>query len=298
MTKDQRSAYYMTLLGEEYVNSHFGDATPLAIQQLTHNRHRRNPLTLMQHIVDAIALDGTEAVLDVGCGNGFILRDVASRMRAGGQITAIDISAGMLAAAKENVNFQWCPITWIEGDGRELPTLIDDRFDIVMANYVFHYISDPQSFCSTLRTMTKPGGRCIVTVEGLGSMEEMYLIHLEALRDLGISEADVDGLPQGRRGSLSTHNGNEMLSQHFSAVTDLPYSDALVFTEVEPFLEFYAGGHRFCGAHPLLEGRVPDSFWEQLADRVGVAVQKRIDEEGAFIVNKENTVFSCTAGHR
>jgi len=294
MTRDERSSYYMQMLGAEYVNSHFGSATPLAIQQLTQNRYRSNPTTMVDHILSVANLGGTESVIDVGCGNGFILRDVASRMRAGGTITAVDIASGMLAAAKDNVNFQWAPITWINRDARELEGLVDGKFDLVMANYIFHYITDCSPFCATLASLTNQTGRALVTVEGLDSMYEMYAVHLDAMRALGIDETAIDRVPHGRRGSLSTHNGKSLLEEHFPSVVEHPYKDSLVFTEPEAFIEFYAAGHRFCGAQPLLEEELGAEFFDRLAAEVASRVQHVIDDEGEFIVNKENSVFYCS----
>ncbi len=293
MSRDERSGYYMSLLGADYVHSHFGDATPLSIQQLTQNRYRRNPTTMVDHILDVIDLSGTERLLDVGCGNGFILRDVASRMRAGGSITAIDIAPGMLEAAKENVNFQWAPIEWIVGDARELGSLVDGVFDVVMANYIFHYIPDPLPLCKAFRAVTAASGKTIVTVEGLDSMHEMYQVHLDALRAVGASESLIDGLPHGRRGSLSTHNGAQLLRSAFGSVTEYPYTDALVFDNVAAFMEFYAAGHRYCGALPLLEGRVEADFFDRLAKEVSERVGRIISNDGVFLLQKENTVFAC-----
>ena len=41
-----------------------------------------------------------ERVLDVGCGTGIVAREVASRRRATGAVTGVDLSANMLAVAR------------------------------------------------------------------------------------------------------------------------------------------------------------------------------------------------------
>ena len=92
--------------GEEYIREHFGDNVALATQQMTHSRFRQNPLPFTDHILQALALNGTESVLDLGCGNGFVLRDVVSRLRDGGQAVGFDISPRMLELAQRNVNLR------------------------------------------------------------------------------------------------------------------------------------------------------------------------------------------------
>src|SRR5437870_3973377 len=82
--------------GLDYIRTHFGNNAALATQQMTHNRYRQNPEPLIDHILRSLDLSGRETVLDLGCGNGFILRDVVSRLRDGGRAVAVDISPAML----------------------------------------------------------------------------------------------------------------------------------------------------------------------------------------------------------
>jgi len=43
-----------------------------------------------------------ERILDVGCGTGIVAREVTSRLAATATITAVDLSANMLAVARSS----------------------------------------------------------------------------------------------------------------------------------------------------------------------------------------------------
>ncbi|WP_309075173.1 methyltransferase domain-containing protein [Paenarthrobacter sp.] len=292
---EERARYWMSVLGDDYLRSHFSTDQPLAIQQLTHNRYRTNPRTLVDHTLACLDLDGTEAVLDVGCGNGFVLRDVASRMRYPGNITAIDQSAEILNVAKENVNFTWVPVDYINGDARQLDTLIETQFDCVMANFLFHYIDNPAQMVSQLRRATAEDGLTVVTVEGLDSMPEMYQLHEEAMHAVGIPADVIERAPKGRRGTLSPHNGRAILEQEFPHVAEHPYEDWLRFDEARPFMEFYASGHRYAGLEKVAGDSVSEEQFTALFLDVQRRVEEIIDQQGFFRLSKVNVVFVARA---
>ena len=53
-----------------------------------------------------------ERVLDVGCGTGIVAREVASRLGATGAVTAVDLSAKMLAVARTAAVREGLTIEW------------------------------------------------------------------------------------------------------------------------------------------------------------------------------------------
>ncbi|MFK0074662.1 class I SAM-dependent methyltransferase [Arthrobacter woluwensis] len=292
---EERARYWMSVLGEDYLRSHFSTDQPLAIQQLTHNRYRTNPRTLIEHTLKCLGLEGTESVLDVGCGNGFVLRDVASRMRYPGAITAIDQSKEILETAKRNVNFSWVPVTYLQGDARQLDAMVTGPFDRVMANFLFHYIDDPDMMVRQLRNATADDGLAVVTVEGLDSMPEMYRLHEAAMHAVGIPTEVIERAPKGRRGTLSPHNGKEILGRAFQSVTVHPYEDWLRFEEPQPFMEFYANGHRYAGLEKVAGDSVSEDLFKALYDDVRRRVSEIINDRGYFRLSKVNVVFVARA---
>jgi ubiquinone/menaquinone biosynthesis C-methylase UbiE len=279
--------------GLDYIRTHFGSNAPLATQQMTHNRYRTNREPLIDHILTCLALTGRETVLDLGCGNGFILRDVVSRLRDGAKAVAVDISPAMLELAQHNVTVAWVPVEYHEGRAQDLARFPDGSFDRVMANFIFHYVEEPHVVLGEMARVLADGGRAIVTIEARGSMPEMYRNHFAAMQTVGFPAAFIQRLPRGRRGEMVLDNAGDYLVKHFRRVQERPYVDALRFDTVEPFMEFYTTGHRYCGAKAMAGDEFPASMFDDLYTEVAALVQRRIDEVGHFELSKRNSVFVC-----
>jgi SAM-dependent methyltransferase len=280
--------------GSDYMREHFGNNTALATQQMTHNVYRSNVQPLVDHILACLQLSGRESLLDLGCGNGLILRDVVIRLRQGGRAVAIDASPAMLELAKHNVTAYWVPLEFAEGRAQDLSRFRDGEFDRVMANFIFHYIEEPHVVCAELARVLADDGRALVTIEARGSMPEMYDLHFQAMQRLGFPADFIERLPRGRRGMMTLDNAGEFLSSHFGNVEERPYVDSLRFSTAEPFMNFYVAGHRFCGAKAMAGDELPESLFEQLYAEVETEVTRRIEEVGFFELSKRNSVFVCS----
>lgn len=78
--------------GLKYIKEHFGTNTPLVTQQRAHSIYRVNPERHVDYLYRCLEFTGRESLLDVGCGNGFVLREIVSRLRDGARVVAVDIS--------------------------------------------------------------------------------------------------------------------------------------------------------------------------------------------------------------
>lgn len=278
--------------GEHYVTEHFGEDRPLAIQQAVQNLYRNNPLPLPRMIVSQLELTGRESVLDIGCGNGLVLREVAPLMKAGGRVDAIDISPEMVRLARQAVAHHWGAITVQVGDAYEVSQMFDDSFDRVMANFIFHYIARPEEFCRTMSRITSPDGLALVTIEGRFSMPEMYYLNEIAMLRAGFSDEEIRAVPCTRRGLVTRENAAEYLRPHFSQVHEVPYFDHLTFRSVDAFMEFYREGHRCCGIARSL-GKRGEEAVDDVVDFVQREVERRIGEFGFFELSKRISMFVC-----
>ncbi len=93
-------------------------------------------------------------VLDVGCGEGYLARELDRR--GAGQIIGADRSPALVAAAREASAGQ--PNTeFAEADAASLP--FDDRyFDLVVANHLFNDLPDIDGPVREIARVLRPGG--------------------------------------------------------------------------------------------------------------------------------------------
>jgi SAM-dependent methyltransferase len=99
----------------------------------------------------------TDAVVEIGCGVGRLTRALAARAA---HVTAIDVSAEMLARARE-LNPELENVTWLHGDGRSLAGVPDASADGCFSHVVFQHLPDPELTLGYVREMARvlrPGG--------------------------------------------------------------------------------------------------------------------------------------------
>ncbi|WP_052850583.1 methyltransferase domain-containing protein [Streptomyces avicenniae] len=98
-----------------------------------------------------------QALLDLGCGPGTITADLAERV-APGQVTAVDRTASVLAAAREAVEARGVTsVRFAVGDAHALD-FPDDSFDVVHAHQVLQHVTDPVRVLREMRRVCRPGG--------------------------------------------------------------------------------------------------------------------------------------------
>jgi ubiquinone/menaquinone biosynthesis C-methylase UbiE len=124
-------------------------------------------LRVVRSLVDEVGIRPGEAVLEVGCGSGVILRWLARHTNGANHITGVDINRYLLreaaaVAKKEGIEGA---IELREGNGEALP-FADSHFDVTMACTVMEEGNADRMLAECVR-VTKSGGRVAVIVRSL-----------------------------------------------------------------------------------------------------------------------------------
>ncbi len=108
---------------------------------------------------EALCITVGQHVLDLGCGGGHLLRDLALSVGSKGRAVGLDPSEPQINAAKElckeleNVEFS-------QDSATEL-SFADDAFDSVASIQVLEYIPDVDAALAEVRRVLKAGGRFV-----------------------------------------------------------------------------------------------------------------------------------------
>ncbi len=112
----------------------------------------------MRETLARLRLKGDEALLDVGCGTGGLLRLLSER-HPGLALSGIDLSAEMLEVARGKPG---ADADLRQGDASALP-FAGGAFDVLVSTSMFHYLPDPARCLAEFHRVLKPGGRVVIT---------------------------------------------------------------------------------------------------------------------------------------
>ncbi|HEX4338225.1 MAG TPA: class I SAM-dependent methyltransferase [Polyangiaceae bacterium] len=99
------------------------------------------------------------AVLDVGCGCGATSLAAATRVGPDGLVVGVDISAPMLALARERAATEHLTNVRFELGDVQTHALDEGRYDAVVSRFGVMFFTDPPAAFARLRTALRAGGR-------------------------------------------------------------------------------------------------------------------------------------------
>ena len=109
-----------------------------------------------------------EALLDVGCGTGFLIDILAKQKSA--RYCGVDLSDGMIRVAKSK---KIPDAEFTVGSADRLP-YPDESFDIVACSQSFHHYPYPEKAMLEAKRVLKPGGLYILSDTGIGGVGTLH----------------------------------------------------------------------------------------------------------------------------
>jgi SAM-dependent methyltransferase len=155
--------YNVVLIGVGAISLALGSVLWIVTSQRLRERARRRML-------ESVAWRGDEHVLDVGCGNGFLLVEVARRLTTG-RATGIDLWQTQAGAQSSEVAWRNARIAGVDDrieihnvDARTMP-FDDQSFDVIVSSLMLHHAGGAADRDQVLREMLrvlKPGGTLLL----------------------------------------------------------------------------------------------------------------------------------------
>jgi len=126
-------------------------------------------------LIEGLQLNGTERVLDLGCGDGALTAQIADLVPVG-EVVGIDASVGMIEAArpKARANLHFCLM-----DIRDLD--FDSEFDLVFSNAALHWVKDHRRLLQGVLRALRGGGRIRFSFAGAGNCSHFFEVIREAM---------------------------------------------------------------------------------------------------------------------
>src|SRR5450759_3945001 len=145
---------------------------PPDAQRWNHNIHYHRVL------LDAVP-PGARTALDIGCGGGLLVRQLAGRVE---RVIGVDVDAASIATARATPHPQ--NVEFVLGDVLTLP-LEPGSFDAVTAVAVLHHLDCVEGL-TRMRDLVRPGGMLGVVGLAASTMPQLSLIHISEPTRLGM----------------------------------------------------------------------------------------------------------------
>jgi SAM-dependent methyltransferase len=131
--------------------------------------------------VHAAAVRSHEVVLDVGCGCGATTAQLAALVGPSGRVVGVDLSAPMLARARDSVTEPH--VEFVLGDAGSVP-LPAQAFDVLYSRLGVMFFEDSVAAFAHLHAALKPDGRLSVVVWQSLAENEWVTVPANAVADL------------------------------------------------------------------------------------------------------------------
>lgn len=136
-------------------------------------------LLMFEHV----PLVGVARALDIGCGTGFPLIELAERLGPAAQVDGIDLWPQALARAAQKIAARGTPNVHLhEASASALP-FAPATFDLIVSNLGINNFDDPASAIRECRRVAREGATLALTTNLQGHMREFYEIFDGVLND-------------------------------------------------------------------------------------------------------------------
>ena len=121
-------------------------------------------------VIDLLAPEAGEEIVDIGCGDGVLTAEIAA---TGARVTGVEPDPDLAAAARGR------GITVLEQDAHA--PFGEARFDAAVSNAALHWMRDPAAVFGNVHRALRPGGRFAAEQGGFGNVAAVTVALTAAL---------------------------------------------------------------------------------------------------------------------
>lgn len=129
------------------------------------------------------------AALDIGCGTGFPLLELAGRLGSTCRITGLDPWEAAIARIRMKIRTTGIGnVTVVPGMAENMP-FADASFDLIVSNNGINNVTDPEAVMGECARVARPGAQLVITMNLPDTMKEFYEVFADVLRSSGLEHA-------------------------------------------------------------------------------------------------------------
>jgi len=239
-----------------------GDRLDARVQ--LHRRFSTNPTVYFEWMFDHLQLQSNMQLLEIGCGTGELWRANLPRIPEMLKITLLDLSTGMAADARTNINND-PRFNFASADAQHLP-FPGSQFERVIANYMLYHVPDISQAVRELRRVLVPGGVLCAATNSINHMRELHDLMLR----FGLS---VNTLPDFAA-RYGLENAPQILGEYFDHVEVIPFIDSLLVTEAGALTAYIRSMNGMWHFVPGALDKLEQWVVEEIRAKGGFSIQK------------------------
>jgi ubiquinone/menaquinone biosynthesis C-methylase UbiE len=257
--------------GTRYVQKQYRTDTNLN-KRIQIHRYSTNTTGWAPWLFDMFGCVEGMNVLEVGCGNGWIWREKIESIPKSVSVVLGDISAGMIAKARENL-CRFPDVVFGIFDAESIP-FDDDSFDIVVANHMLYHVADLDSTLREIRRVLRNTGTLYASTIGRDHLRELngWIRRFDIPCDLNSEKLSRN---------FGLENGESILNNYFRRVEKYIYEDNLRIPSIDPVFEFISSLETSVPIRPVHIAPLRDYL------------ENMIRETGAICIRKSTGLFAA-----
>lgn len=197
----------------------------------TYDNNANVQRAMIEHLIITLPQKNYTKILEIGCGTGLLTSELAE-LFPDAQITALDISEGMIATCKEKLKDS-NNINYICGDVEYVCPI--EEFDLIISSATFQWITDLEQLLETLKSR--------LTFEGVLSFStfaENTFKELDKSLNYAFEKNNIDAV--ATRNYYSKENLSDLINNIFK---DDEFSKGLEHTR---YIEYFKNALKFLKA--------------------------------------------------
>ncbi len=228
------------------------------------------PLDVKGEIIKTLKLNGEEAILDVGCGDGDMLVRLCQQQQHRGRLVGLDPSNGMIAAAKTRArSAAKGQIEFLVGRTEQLP-FADASFDVVLGLFMLYHVPDIPAALREWQRVLKPGGVAVAATSSASHLPKIITFK-QMIGDLLHTQP-----PPLFSVTFNLENGEHKLAAVFREVATYRFTGELRLDHATPYLA------QLDSAHDMYEPVPSPEDWSRALAAAQSKIEAEIAVRGVF----------------
>jgi len=241
-------------------------------------------------LLNNIPLQKNSMIVDIGCGTGFPLLELAQRFGDSCKVFGIDpweIAIDRANRKKEQYRIKNVEI--LKGRGEEMP-FTNEYIDIVVSNLGINNFENPDKVITECFRVLKLRGKLIFTTNLLGQFDEFYSVFSDILYDLKL-EGCINNLNNHIKKRHTSEDIKALMSRNNLTVKKIVRDNYVMrFADGSSFFNHY-----FIKLAFLQEWKeiIKEDYWDEVFSNLEIRLNKIANKNGEVVFDVPMAYIEC-----